>query len=62
MSADSARPLSLYHERTRRRGVNRFVYWPARLLIASAVRVYFRVRRLGRRNIPAGSSSREMTA
>jgi glycerol-3-phosphate dehydrogenase (NAD(P)+) len=55
MPDDRARPLSLYHERTRRRGVNGFVYWPARLLIASAVRVYFRVRRLGLRNIPAGA-------
>ncbi|HEX2125329.1 MAG TPA: 1-acylglycerol-3-phosphate O-acyltransferase [Thermoleophilaceae bacterium] len=48
------RPLELYHERTRRRGVNRFVYWPARWIIKPAVLVYFRVRRLGREHIPDG--------
>jgi glycerol-3-phosphate dehydrogenase (NAD(P)+) len=48
------RPLEVYHERTRRRGVNSLVYWPARLLIAPTVRLYFRVRRLGREHIPAG--------
>jgi glycerol-3-phosphate dehydrogenase (NAD(P)+) len=48
------RPLELYHERTRRRGVNRFVYWPARLLIKPAILVYFRLRRLGREHIPDG--------
>ena len=48
------RPLEVYHERTRHRGVNPLVYWPARLLIAPTVRFYFRVRRLGREHIPAG--------
>ena len=48
------RPLEVYHERTRRRGVNSFVYWPMRLIVATAVLVYFRVRRVGREHIPAG--------
>ncbi|HEY6778775.1 MAG TPA: 1-acylglycerol-3-phosphate O-acyltransferase, partial [Thermoleophilaceae bacterium] len=48
------RPLEVYHERTRRRGVNSLVYWPARLLINPAVLIYFRVRRLGREHVPDG--------
>jgi glycerol-3-phosphate dehydrogenase (NAD(P)+) len=48
------RPLEVYHERTRRRGVNPFVYWPARLVIKTAILVYFRVRRLGREHVPDG--------
>jgi glycerol-3-phosphate dehydrogenase (NAD(P)+) len=49
-----SRPLELYHERTRRRGVNPFVYWPARVLIKAFLLVYFRPRRLGREHIPSG--------
>jgi glycerol-3-phosphate dehydrogenase (NAD(P)+) len=49
------RPLGLYHERTRRRGVNPFVYWPVRWMVKPAILVYFRLRRLGREHIPAGS-------
>jgi glycerol-3-phosphate dehydrogenase (NAD(P)+) len=48
------RPLELYHERTRRRGVNPLVYWPARLVIKTGILVYFRVRRLGREHVPNG--------
>ena len=48
------RPLEEYHERTRRRGVNALVYWPARVVIKNAVLLYFRVRRLGREHIPEG--------
>jgi glycerol-3-phosphate dehydrogenase (NAD(P)+) len=48
------RPLEIYHERTRRRGVNPLVYWPARLVIKTAILIYFRVRRLGREHVPAG--------
>jgi glycerol-3-phosphate dehydrogenase (NAD(P)+) len=48
------RPLEVYHERTRRRGVNSLVYWSARSLIKPAVLAYFRVRRLGREHVPDG--------
>jgi len=48
------RDLALYHARTRRRGVNRFIYWPARVLFKAFVLVYFRERRLGREHIPKG--------
>jgi glycerol-3-phosphate dehydrogenase (NAD(P)+) len=50
----TARPLELYHERTRRRGVNWLVYWPARWVLKTAVLIYFRLRRLGREHIPEG--------
>jgi glycerol-3-phosphate dehydrogenase (NAD(P)+) len=49
------RPLDLYHERTRRRGVNKFVYWPARVVLKLAILAYFRLRRLGREHIPSGA-------
>jgi glycerol-3-phosphate dehydrogenase (NAD(P)+) len=48
----TARPLERYHERTRRRGVNSLVYWPARWVLKTAILIYFRVRRLGREHIP----------
>ena len=48
------RELELYHERTRRRGVNPWVYWPARVVLKPAILLYFRVRRLGREHIPDG--------
>jgi len=48
------RPLSLYHERTRRRGVNSLVYWPMRWILKAAILVYFRLRRLGTEHIPEG--------
>ena len=48
------RPLSLYHERTRRRGVNSLVYWPLRWILKSGILVYFRLRRLGTEHIPDG--------
>jgi len=54
MPEEGARPLSLYHERTRTRGVNRLVYWPARLVVKTAVLLYFRLRRIGRQHIPDG--------
>ncbi len=50
----TARPLEVYHERTRRRGVNSFVYWLTRLFVKPAILVYFRLRRLGREHIPDG--------
>jgi glycerol-3-phosphate dehydrogenase (NAD(P)+) len=48
------RPLSLYHERTRRRGVNSLVYWPARWILKAGILLYFRLRRLGTEHIPEG--------
>ncbi|MET0836142.1 MAG: lysophospholipid acyltransferase family protein, partial [Thermoleophilaceae bacterium] len=50
----TARPLEVYHERTRRRGVNKPVYWSMRWVIKAAIHVYFRLRRLGREHIPDG--------
>jgi len=46
--------LARHHERIRRRGVNRIVYWPVRAFVQPALLLYFRVRRAGRHNIPAG--------
>ncbi|MDQ4049023.1 MAG: 1-acyl-sn-glycerol-3-phosphate acyltransferase [Actinomycetota bacterium] len=46
--------LVRYHERTRRRGVNRIVYWSFRAFAQPAMRVYFRARRTGREHIPDG--------
>jgi glycerol-3-phosphate dehydrogenase (NAD(P)+) len=48
------RPLEVYHERTRRRGVNPFVYWPTRLIVKTAILLYFRLRRLGREHVAEG--------
>jgi len=50
----TARPLELYHERTRLRGVNKLVYWPARWVLKTVILIYFRLRRLGRDHIPEG--------
>jgi glycerol-3-phosphate dehydrogenase (NAD(P)+) len=49
-----SRPLEVYHERTRRRGVFSPVYWPVRMVVKPAILIYFRVRRLGREHIPEG--------
>ena len=46
--------LALYHERTRRRGVHRPVYWTIRAFLQPALMLYFRVRRTGREHIPSG--------
>jgi glycerol-3-phosphate dehydrogenase (NAD(P)+) len=48
------RDLGVYHERTRRRGVNPIVYWPVRWVVKTFILVYFRLRRLGREHIPDG--------
>jgi 1-acyl-sn-glycerol-3-phosphate acyltransferase len=48
------RPLELYHERTRRRGVHPLVYWVARALLQPSLHLLFRLRRTGHRHIPAG--------
>ena len=49
-----ARPLDVYHERTRTRGVNPLVYWPTRWVVKASILFYFRLRRLGREHIPGG--------
>jgi glycerol-3-phosphate dehydrogenase (NAD(P)+) len=49
-----ARPLERYHERTRGRGVNPFVYWPVRWVLKAAILVYFRLRRRGMEHVPDG--------
>ena len=48
------RSLDVYHERTRRRGVNALVYWPTRLVLRTLILFYFRVRRLGVEHVPPG--------
>ena len=45
--------LSVYHERTRRRGIFRPVYWPVRLILVPAIRLYFWLGRIGREHVPA---------
>jgi glycerol-3-phosphate dehydrogenase (NAD(P)+) len=50
----ATRPLSLYHERTRGRGVNSLVYWPLRWILKPSILLYFRLRRLGTEHIPEG--------
>src|SRR5829696_1567705 len=54
MSTMASRPLELYHERTRRRGVNPLVYWPVRWVLKPAILLYFRLRRLGTEHVPEG--------
>ncbi len=46
--------LSPHHDRIRRRGVNRWVYWSFRLLAQPAIQLFFRLRRTGREHIPDG--------
>jgi glycerol-3-phosphate dehydrogenase (NAD(P)+) len=48
------RPLELYHERTRRRGVNPLVYWVAHAVLKPSLHLFFRLRRTGHRHIPRG--------
>ena len=49
-----ARPLGLYHERTRRRGVNSPLYWSIRLFAKPAILLYFRLARRGHGMVPDG--------
>ena len=48
------RPLELYHERTRRRGAHRIVYWSIRFFAKPALLAYFRLARRGHRHVPGG--------
>ncbi len=47
-----ARDHMFYHERTRRRGVVRPIYWMARLVLLPFFLVYFRLDRIGREHVP----------
>jgi 1-acyl-sn-glycerol-3-phosphate acyltransferase len=47
-----ARDLSVYHERTRRRGVQPLVYLIVRGVLQPFLLVYFRLSRMGRGNVP----------
>jgi 1-acyl-sn-glycerol-3-phosphate acyltransferase len=47
------RELSVYHDRTRSRGVNALVYWTARAALQPAIQLWFRVRRERRHHVPA---------
>ena len=44
--------LSRYHARAREHGVNRVVYWVVRAVVQPAMRIWFRLERHGRENIP----------
>jgi 1-acyl-sn-glycerol-3-phosphate acyltransferase len=44
--------LAKLHERTRQHGARPWVYWPIRLVIQTFCHVYFRMRRMGRWQIP----------
>jgi 1-acyl-sn-glycerol-3-phosphate acyltransferase len=44
--------LSRYYERTRTKGVNKAIFWAARIILGLAIQVYFSLERNGRRNIP----------
>jgi 1-acyl-sn-glycerol-3-phosphate acyltransferase len=48
----AADQLSRYHERTRTEGVNRALFWTARVILGLAIQVYFSLERTGRKNIP----------
>src|SRR5262245_65537448 len=48
------RPTDRYPGRTRRGGVNPFVYWPVRWVVKPAILVYFRLRKLGTEHVPDG--------
>ena len=55
-SGASWRPMSAelnaLRQRSLRRGVNPFVYWPVRALLVPALLIYFRTRRIGREHLP----------
>jgi 1-acyl-sn-glycerol-3-phosphate acyltransferase len=48
-----ARDLSVYHDRTRTRGVNPWVYWPTRIVLQPLLMLLFWLKRIGREHIPA---------
>jgi 1-acyl-sn-glycerol-3-phosphate acyltransferase len=44
--------LSRFHERTRSKGVNKAIFWTARVFLGFAIQIYFSLERTGRQNIP----------
>jgi glycerol-3-phosphate dehydrogenase (NAD(P)+) len=48
----AATDLSRYHERTRKKGVNKAIFWTVRIVLGGAIQVYFSLERTGRKNIP----------
>jgi 1-acyl-sn-glycerol-3-phosphate acyltransferase len=48
----AASDLSRYHERTRAKGVNKALFWSARIVLGLAIQIYFSLERTGRDNIP----------
>jgi glycerol-3-phosphate dehydrogenase (NAD(P)+) len=52
MAQQRSADLSPYHERIRRRGVQPVVYWVARAILVPAIRLWFRLGRIGHENVP----------
>jgi|GEM_PF-119015 len=50
----SERALERFHDLTRRRGVNRVVYWLTRIVLQPLIHAYFRLERIGHEHIPDG--------
>src|SRR3954447_9905115 len=48
----AARDLSRYHERTRRKGVNKAIFWTVRAVLGLAIQFYFSLQRGGRKHLP----------
>ena len=48
----AASDLPRYHERTRKKGVNKAIFWTTRAVLGLAIQFYFSLERTGRKNIP----------
>jgi glycerol-3-phosphate dehydrogenase (NAD(P)+) len=48
----AASDLRRYHERTRKKGVNKAIFWTVRVVVGTAIQFYFSLERTGRKNIP----------
>lgn len=55
VESDSPPPEYFYkfHERARKKGVNKFMYWTARMILMPFFLTYFRLKRIGREHLPA---------